>query len=176
MQENTGKYPSAMKVMHWFMAFLLFAMIAVGWYVEDLDKAEPIRAPLVLLHKSFGITLLFLAVLRIVIRLRSPKPALPAGVKPIEEKAAKTTYAFLYALMVIIPITGYSMSTLYGLPVKWFGYELPKLLPVDRDLGATVRELHGILAYGMLALIGLHLAGFLKHLVIDKINLLKRMW
>ena len=68
------------------------------------------------------------------------------------------------------------MSTLFGFPVKLFGMELPKLFLVDRILARDVAEWHEILAYSLLAMVALHIAGVVKHKVFDKVNLLKRMW
>ncbi len=173
---HKNSYPSAMKTMHWFMAFLLLSMIALGWYMSELEGEDPLRMPLYDLHKSFGITLLILVFIRITIRLFSTKPELPSQIKPLEARSAKTAYVIFYALMIAIPVSGYTMSTLFGFPVKLFGMELPKLFLVDRILARDVAEWHEILAYILLAMVALHIAGVVKHKMFDKVNLLKRMW
>lgn len=174
--EAPSKYPSPMRIMHWFMAFLLLAMIALGWRMSELDGEDLMRMKLYELHKSFGVTLLALVLLRLAIRLASALPKLPDGINPFEAKAAKLAYVLFYILMIAIPVSGYSMSTLFGFPVKWFGYELPRLLAVDKILARDVAEWHEIMAYSLLALVIAHVAGAVKHKIKDKINLLPRMW
>ena len=175
MQANDS-YPSAMKILHWFMAFLLIGMIALGWYMSELAGDDPLRGTLISLHKSFGVTIFILVFIRIAVRLSSVKPKLPEQIKSLEACIAKFGYAVFYFLMIAIPFSGYKMSTQFGFPVKLFGLELPKLFPIDKIAARDVAEWHEILAYSLLAMIGLHVAGVVKHIVIDKVNLLKRMW
>ncbi len=173
--DPVAHYPRFMVALHWLMAVVIFGMIGSGWYMSTLSGEDTLRPLLYDLHKSFGVTALFLVILRLFIRVRSPKPALPASFKPLEVKAAHAGHGLLYLLMIVVPVSGYAMSTMFGFPVKWFGVELPKLLPVDRLLARDVKELHELLAYTLLAVVAVHVAAVIKHKVLDRVNLLPRM-
>lgn len=174
MQSN--QYPLSMRAMHWTMAILLIGMLAMGLYMTDLERADPMRMVLYDTHKAFGVFLLILVFVRLAIRMASVKPALPDAIKPHEALAAKSAYVVFYGVMIAIPVTGYSMSAFAGFPVKFLGMELPRFLPIDRGLSGLAGELHEWLAYVLIAMIGLHILAVIKHIVFDKVNLLKRMW
>jgi cytochrome b561 len=164
-----------MVLLHWLMAVVILGMIACGWYMSELEGEDPLRPLLYDLHKAFGVTAFVLVVIRLLVRFTSRKPALPNSFRPLEVKAAATGHALLYVLMIAVPLSGYAMSTLFGFSVKWFGLELPKLLPVDRLLARDVKEMHELFAYSLLAVIAIHVAAVIKHYLFEKVNLLSRM-
>ncbi len=128
------------------------------------------------LHKSFGVTIFGLVILRICIRLVSHTPGTPDTVRWYESMIEKLTHLGLYALMIALPISGYVMSVAKGHPVAWFGYLLPDFIGKHESIGHLFKEYHELLAYGIIGLISLHFIGFLKHYFVDKENLLKRIW
>lgn len=171
------KYVLAQRVLHWIMAVIILSLIAVGWYMTGIPKdgdAE-LRRNLYLLHKSFGTLVLLLVCVRLYVRLKYPAPPLPAGLKPIERRMARLAYAAFYCLMIALPVLGIAISNGYGLSVQFFGITLPRIFPVNRDMAELASELHAVCAYTLLGLVGIHVAAVIKHAVIDKVNLLKRM-
>jgi len=161
------------------MALLILAMIGVGAYMSDLAREDPLRAQLYSMHKAVGVTVLGLALIRILWVLASRPPVMPAALQRWEVVLAESTVGLLYLLMLATPVAGYLMSNTGGKPVSYFGlFELPALLGENRDLHEVLEEVHGFLAFSMLALVGLHVAGAFKHRFIDKnpdADVLKRM-
>jgi cytochrome b561 len=161
------------------MALLILAMIGIGAYMTDLDKEDPLRTQLYTMHKEIGVTILALALLRILWILASRPPVLPAALQRWEVILAKSTTGLLYLLMLATPIAGFLMTNASGKPVSYFGlFDLPLLIGENHDLHETLEEVHIFLAFTILALVGLHAVGALKHRFIDKdpeADVLKRM-
>jgi cytochrome b561 len=176
---SVDRYGLVSRVLHWVMALLILAMIGIGAYMTDLAKDDPLRAQLYSMHKAVGVTLLGLAIIRILWILVSRPPVMPAALHRWEVVLAKSTVGLLYLLMLVTPIAGYLMTNTGGKPISYFGlFELPSLMGENHDLHEVLEEVHGILAFTILALASLHVAGALKHRFIDKdpnADVLKRM-
>ena len=179
LTNSAERYGLVSRLLHWLMALLILAMIGVGAYMADLDKEDPLRAQLFTLHKEIGITILALAVIRILWVLASRPPVLPAALQRWEVILARSTTGLLYLLMLATPIAGYLITSTGGKPINYFGlFDLPMLMGENHDLHEFLEELHGFLAFSILALVILHTAGAIKHRLIDKdpeADVLKRM-
>ena len=165
------KYPLTMRILHWTMAVIILGLIAAGWSMVSPDGQTPSRFDFLYpWHKSFGMLILLLVMVRMVTRWRARVPELPAGLSPWEARAAKIGHTALYTLMVVVPCMGYSMSSSYtqsdGVP--FFGLDLPELLPKNDARFEVFQALHRYLAYTLLVLVVLHVAGALKHRFLDK--------
>jgi len=170
------KYPLLMRALHWLMAVVILGLIALGIYMSDLPKEDPSRMDLYNLHKSFGFTILVLFFVRLGVRLKSKIPELPSAISASDQKLAKAGHHTLYLLIFAVPLVGVMFSNFYGYGINFFGLvEIPPFFPKNTDLAEFTGETHGFLAYGLLALVGVHVLGALKHQFIDKVNLLKRM-
>jgi cytochrome b561 len=176
LQPAGEKYPCAMRILHWLMALLIIGLLILGLIMSNQPRGAPNHGMLVSLHKSFGLTVLALAVLRLGIRLAQSVPPLPEIIPALQRIAAHLAHWALYGFMFVLPISGYIMSTSYGLPVRWFGYTLPKLVGVDKDRGELAWDVHSWGAYALIALIVLHVGGVIVHYLSHHINLLRRMW
>jgi cytochrome b561 len=176
---SADHYGLVSRFLHWAMALLILAMIGVGAYMTDLAKEDPLRAQLYSMHKAVGVTLLGLAVIRILWILVSRPPVMPDALQRWEVVLAKSTVGLLYLLMLATPIAGYLMTNTGGKPISYFGlFELPALMGENHDLHEVLEEVHEILAFTILALVGLHVIGALKHRFFDKdpnADVLKRM-
>ncbi|MBV36017.1 MAG: cytochrome B [Rickettsiales bacterium] len=168
MASNTNKYTLLMRILHWLIALLILGMIAVGWYMAGLPDEDPTKYDIYPIHKSIGISLLALIVLRLLVRFFSPIPKLPSELAGWEKVLTKTTHFLLYLLMLLVPISGYLMSDFAGFPVDWFGIEVPGFVPDNMDNSEKALSAHGILPYILLGLVVLHVLGSLKHRFIDK--------
>lgn len=172
-----AKYPLQMRIMHWLLAVLVLCLLGVGLYMAGLPRDDTMRPTLYALHKSFGVTVLLLATLRLCFRLRFRLriPPLPAAIPAIEAKLASLGHLGFYGLMFLMPLSGFLMTNFFGFTVNLFGIGLPKLVGPDRDLGHKLADVHEYAAYLLIGLIILHVAGVVKHRLVEKINLLDRM-
>lgn len=172
------KYSLPMRVMHWLIAAMILSLIAVGWYMEGLDRSVEAKfAVFYPLHKSFGALVLLLVLARVVIKVFSAKPALPDYVEGLARKAAVASHHLMYMLMLAIPLSGYLMSNAGGRAVKMFGLELPTLVEKNKELGGLMHEIHVTIPYVLLALIAVHIGAAIKHHWFDdsKRSFIKRM-
>jgi cytochrome b561 len=159
---------------HWLLALAIIGAFCVGFYMADLPFS-PGRVKLFNYHKWAGVTILALSALRLLWRLSHRPPAdlpMPAW----QAKVAHLTHFLLYVLFFAVPLSGWAYSSAAGFPIVWFGVlPLPDFVPKDKALADILKELHGLLAYGLAALVLAHLAGALKHHFIDRDGLLLRM-
>src|SRR5688572_1937686 len=139
------RYTSTAIFFHWLMAVCLIGTFTVGFFMSDLPLS-PIKLQVYSWHKWVGISLLVLVAARLSWRLTHTAPPLPAGMSPAARLAAHGAHWVLYALMLAIPLSGWTMSSAVGFPVVWFGVlQLPDLVPKDKALGAALKQVHQIL-------------------------------
>ncbi|MDV7391439.1 cytochrome b, partial [Arthrospira platensis SPKY1] len=135
-------YTATAKLLHWSMAVLIPAAMALGMYVEGLPFS-PEKLKLIAWHKWAGVSLFLLVALRLAWRLSHPPPPLPASMAPALRLAAHAGHALLYLLMFAIPLTGWLMSSAKGVPTVWFGVvPIPDLLGKDEALGKLLQATH----------------------------------
>lgn len=179
---NTAiRYGGVTKFFHWLTALLILTLIALGFYANDLPhetQAElTTKAWFFSLHKTLGVTVFFVALLRIMWALRQPKPGLLNADKKLESWLAETVHWLLYGALVIVPLAGWiSHAAASGFaPIWWpFGQDLffiPKSTTVEHAFGA----LHEIAGKVLIGALILHAAGALKHHFIDGDSTLRRM-
>ncbi|HEY6134742.1 MAG TPA: cytochrome b/b6 domain-containing protein [Rubrivivax sp.] len=168
------RYTRTAAALHWLLALMIVGALGMGMYMTDLPLS-PQRMRLTNWHKWAGVTILLLSALRLLWRLtHAPPPDVP--MPGWQRRLAHTTHGLMYALFFAVPLVGWGYSSAAGYPVVWFGVlPLPDLVAADRALAATLKPLHGALARVLAALVLLHIAGALKHQVIDRDGLLRRM-
>lgn len=168
---------------HWTMALLIMGMLALGLYMHDLPAIDPSTFELYQLHKSFGFVILTLAMFRLLWRVANPSPKLPDTMPTWERTAAHLGHVGLYALMFLLPISGWFMvsASPWGIPTFVFNVLNVPHLPVPAALGtkeqaeALLITLHGYMAYFLIALLIAHLGAALKHHFIARDDTLRRM-
>ena len=169
-------YGLVARLLHWSIAILIVGLIALGWYMVDLTYFDKWYNVSLAIHKGFGMVVLALSVVFVGWRFVSPAPEFQAELKPWERVAATIMHHALYAMMLLIPVTGYFISTSAGKPIDIFGwFEIPPVIDVDKNLRDLAIELHYYLGYGTGALICLHAGAALKHQFIDRHGTLARM-
>jgi len=175
LRNTKQAYGSVAKMFHWFMAFIIIGLLAVGLIMTDMP-VSPDKFKIYGLHKSFGITVLTLAVLRISWKIMNDQPVLPDMLKAWEKFLAHVGHGLLYVLMFSMPLSGWAMSSAAGLPVSVFGlFTLPNLVMPDRALKVTFMEVHETLAWVLIVMIVLHVLAALLHHYHYKNNVLRRM-
>ncbi len=181
MHAASVRYNRVAMILHWLMAFAIIGMIAVGLIMEDI-KPVSLRIDVYQIHKSLGLTILFLSVFRLAWRLAHTPPALPATTKPYERVASRISHAVLYVLMIGMPLSGWLMIStskkIYPTEYFWM-FEVP-LLPFfqgenKKAAHSFFYESHELLAYGAIALITVHVLAALKHHFVNKDDVLARM-
>ena len=171
---SSGRYSAVAIGLHWLMAVLIVGTFCVGYYMSGLSFS-PGRLKLYNWHKWAGVCVLALAALRLLWRLSHPPPA-DVPMPRWQARLAHATHFALYAAFFAVPLAGWTYSSAAGFPVVVFGVlPLPDLVSPDKALAANLRLLHQWLAYGLAALVLLHVAGALKHRLIDRDRLLARM-
>ena len=170
----TTRYTHTAIALHWLLALMIFGSFSVGVYMSDLP-ISPTRLKLYNWHKWAGVTILALSALRLLWRLTHRPPAdLP--MPRWQRVAAHAAHWALYALFFAVPLAGWAYSSAAGFPVVWLGVlPLPDFVAPDRALAATLKQVHGALAWTLAAVVVLHLAGALKHHFMDRDGLLQRM-
>ncbi|WP_273430761.1 cytochrome b [Chitinibacter tainanensis] len=171
---------SALQIgLHWLVAALILAAFILIWQFGNTPLAPDtfkLKLQLIAWHKWVGITVLALFVVRLIVKLVRGAPEIDPATDPLQRKIAIGVHHLLYLLMAAIPLLGWMLSSAKGYPVLLFGVvQLPDLVGKNEELGHTLREIHELLANGLLVLIGLHAAGAIKHHVIEKDGTLARM-
>lgn len=175
LRNDESRYGALALGLHWLIALLVLAMLALGWYMTDLPLG-PDKIKIYNLHKSFGVVILLLMLLRLGWRLISPPPPLPAGMPGLERLAAKTSHLLLYLMLFAQPVIGLLHSAAANFPVVVFGtITLPALIGPSEPLKNFLAGLHGWLAVAILVLVLVHAAAALRHHLILKDDILRRM-
>ncbi len=183
MTPHADRYNAVAVFMHWLTAFAIIGMLACGWIMSDMPKDDPLKFPLFQWHKSIGITILLLSVFRLVWRLTHTVPPLPDTLKAWEKYAAHGVHWLFYALLIIMPMTGWAIvsTSRYNIPTMLYGVipwpHLPILPTLEnkQEINHVFSNAHGFLAYLIVALLALHVGAALKHHVISRDNVLLRM-
>ncbi len=163
------------RLFHWLTALAVLAMITVGIYMAGLPLS-PTKFQLYGLHKSIGMTVLVLTLLRLVWRRRQSAPEPLSTHAPWERILAKATHHGLYALLIALPLVGWIGSSAAGYSVSWFGlFTFPDLVAESKVLQDALTTVHVVLAWVMIVALVMHIGGALKHHVIDRDITLRRM-
>nr|VFJ54255.1 MAG: cytochrome b561 [Candidatus Kentron sp. DK] len=166
---SSTAYAPLFKLLHWLMAAIIIVLIGVGIYMAELPKEAPNRLDIYALHKATGALVLMLVIVRLLWIAGSRPPALPAVFDGKEKLIIKGVQTILYLLMILIPVSGYVMSTAAGYPISFFGlFELPQLIAESKAVAGFFHEMHEILGFTLIFFIVLHVAGGLKHRIKDK--------
>ncbi len=168
------RYTPISIALHWLIALLIFCSFPLGLYMADLPLS-PQKLQYYSWHKWAGVTIFFLVLLRILWRA-GHKPPAPVSMPRWQLLAAEAVHHLLYLFMIVVPVSGWLMSSAHGFQTVWFGIlPLPELLEKNHDLAETLEGVHEFLNYAMLLLVGLHVAAALKHQFFDRDGLLSRM-
>ena len=171
----TTHYTATAKALHWLMALLLFGLLALGFYMQDLPLS-PQKLQLYSWHKWAGVTVFLLVLFRLAWRVTHRPPALPDHMPKVMQLAAHAGHALLYLLMIAIPLSGWLMSSAKGFQTVWFGIlPIPDLVDKNKELGDLLQTVHESLNWLLVAVIAGHVGAALKHHFIDKDDILTRM-
>ena len=175
MNAPRAVYDTLSIALHWLVFVLICSGFSLAVYMTDLPFS-PLKLKYYSWHKWIGVSIFLLAVLRAVWRLTHPAPPLPAAMHDWQRRAAAVSHLLLYALIIVIPLSGWLYSSAAGVPTVYFGVlPLPDLLTRDKALAETLKSVHITLNYTLLALVTVHVAAALKHHLVDRDDVLIRM-
>ena len=175
IRNTTVRWGALSQLFHWVIVALIITQFVLISIEQDLPLGLH-KLVVLARHKSVGITILGLALLRVVWRFMNPTPGLPNTLKPYERVLAKVTHVGLYVLLFVMPLTGWMMSSARNFPVSWFNLvQLPDLVGANRSLYEALHTTHAILAWLLVAVATLHVLAALKHHFVLKDDTLRRM-
>jgi cytochrome b561 len=174
-QNSPPRYSALAKLFHWVIAGLIVIQFVLARMAEDLPLGAH-KLALLARHKSFGMTVLMLAILRLLWRLKNPPPELPAGMTPLERMLARGTHIVFYVLLFAMPLTGWTMSSAKNYSVSWFGlFTWPNLIAKNESAFNFLKSTHDTLSNVLFAVAVLHILAALKHHFWNRDNVLVRM-
>jgi cytochrome b561 len=157
------------------MALMIVANYVFEQFMHRLE-VSPLKWQFYDLHKSVGLTVLFIVALRLAWRAFNPVPQMPQGVSPTQRLAARVSHAVLYVCMFAMPLSGFIGSKAGGFKASWFGlFEMPDLFGKDDAINWWAEAVHMVTAYVLAAMVVLHAAAAIYHHVALRDDVLRRM-
>lgn len=186
MTVAAARYTGVAIILHWLIALMLIGQLAGGFYMHNLPDTEAgLKFELYQLHKSFGVTILLLTLVRLAWRLTHKPPPLPEAMPAWERVAARGAHAGFYVLLIAMPLVGWAVVSsspfadsvqtyLFGV-VHWPHLPFFESVEDRKGLSHDIAEIHEYLAFAMIGLIALHVAAALKHQFVNRDSVLSHM-
>jgi cytochrome b561 len=175
-RNSNSRYGLVSMLLHWVVALAVFGLFGLGLWMVDLDYYSGWYRTAPDLHKSIGLVLFALMLLRVLWRFVSPPPPAPASHGALTRAASRLGHAALYLGLFALMISGYLISTADGRGIGVFGlFEIPATLTSIPDQADVAGLIHKYLAWALVIFAGLHALAALKHHFIDRDATLTRM-
>jgi cytochrome b561 len=176
-------YARPVKAMHWIVALVVGATLLGGLTlgllgfegVTDAFGAAG-RDAIYEYHKTGGLIIFALMLLRIFFRRRHGKPAYDPPIADWERRLSGWVQYALYAALVAMPVIGWAATDALDYPVEFFSWDLPQAIPKSESAGNLLYEVHETLGWAIVGLLGLHIGGALRHLILKRDQVFRRMW
>jgi len=176
MLRNTDlSWGAPAKLLHWMVAGLVFMQIALGWAAVSW-RLSPMKLDLFVWHKSTGMLILLLMLVRLAWRSVNVTPALPAGMRPLERRAARASHLLFYLLLFLMPLTGWIVNSAENIPFRIFWQiPLPALVAPDEATALAAARVHLALFVALSLLLAVHIGAALRHHFLKRNDVLVRM-
>lgn len=174
--EPTG-YRTPARLLHWTIAVAVLLMIPAGLIMTREGLARPVQDALFLFHKNLGVILIPLILARLAYRLRHPAPPLPASVPGWQQRAAAVSHWLLYALLFVMPLSGFTRVRAGGFPIElldWLG--AGPWVAKSKALAGAAQGLHFAAGMLLIAVLAVHVGAALQHALIHRDGVWSRMW
>ena len=175
MNTYQSRYALSAIALHWLLVALVFALYGLGWYMVEIPKGTPPVAWFYNLHKSIGVVAAVPIVWLICWRTTHDAPTLPSTMPIWQIKATKASHLLFYICLVVMTLSGFIESNFTKYGVKFFGYQLPLLGWEDKTIYYLFNRIHVYTSYFFAALIAVHVAAALQHLLQEKDGVFQRM-
>ncbi|MEM7056681.1 MAG: cytochrome b [Pseudomonadota bacterium] len=177
------RYPLIQRLLHWIIAIIVLGTLAAGLTIGILDGFKgtkealggELTGMLYKYHKTFGVIILGAMTVRIIVKLIMSKPEYAQPLGRFEHIASNAVHGLLYVLLLLMPILGWLATDAGNFPVQFFEGKIPGFIDKDMDLYGTLMGLHGFFGWLVAVLLVLHIAGALKHWLIDRDGVMGRM-
>ncbi len=174
-RNDSYQWGTVAKVFHWTIAVAILGMFVLGWTMVNWPMS-PTKIKLFVWHKSIGLTILSLVVLRIAWRLTDSAPPLPATMPRWERNAARISHLGFYTLMITMPMSGWVINSAANFPLKLYGViPIPNIAPADKTLQTFAEGVHLTLFWSLAVLLAVHVTAALRHHFVERDSVLKRM-
>jgi cytochrome b561 len=174
--QEQARYTTTAIVLHWLIAVLIVGAFTLGLVMTDIPGFSPTKLRYFSWHKWAGVTVLLLAALRLLWRLKQRPPALPSAMPAWQRGAAHGLHHLLYLMMFAVPVSGYLYTLAAGVPVVYLGlFKLPVFFAKNPALAETLKPVHYWLNMLLAGLVGLHVLAALKHQLVDRDGTMRRM-
>jgi cytochrome b561 len=175
LKNPLDRWGAVSQAFHWTIVVLLVVMAYLGLTMTDLPTSAH-KANVYALHKSIGLTILVLVVLRLAWRLYAGRPLEVDGMPRWQQRIAALTHAGLYGLLFAIPLSGWVINSTSGFPLRWFGLvRVPAIAPRDTALNHLAKETHEVLFWILVATAAVHAAAAIYHHIVQRDATLVRM-
>lgn len=175
LRNSRDRWGLVAQLLHWLIALGVIGLVVVGLFMQELP-ISPTKIKVYALHKSVGLSVLALVLLRLVWRLLDRRPAYPGQMPAWQRWLAQATHGLLYALLLWMPLSGWLYNSAANFGLRWFGlFSVPPLAAPDPELKALALALHGWGFYLLALLFAVHLGATLKHHLLDRDDTLWRM-
>lgn len=162
-RSNDQGWSAVSQTLHWLIALLVIGLCAAGLIMTELPTS-PTKIKIYALHKSIGITVLALMLIRLGWRLFDRRPAYPASMPGWQKQLAALTHGLLYLLLFVMPLSGWLYNSASNFPLRYFGlFSLPALTGPSPELKSLAHEVHEWGFYVLASLLLIHVAAALKH-------------
>ena len=176
------QYALLQRLIHWLVAIIVICVLAAGLMLGVLgfegfknNFGIDVTNAVYKYHKTFGIIVLGLMILRLVMRLRYRRPEYDPPLPPFNKVVSRLVHGTFYVLLLVQPILGWSATASGGFPIEFFNWKLPPLLGKDVALSTTLYDIHGVVGLLLLTLITVHVSAALMHWRIIRDTVMKRM-
>ncbi|MCS5711056.1 cytochrome b/b6 domain-containing protein [Candidatus Berkiella aquae] len=176
LHNTTEKFGSLTKLLHWAIFILFVVQYYLVYRREYFPKGSSEKMQYMMLHKTFGLCAIFLALMMLIWRYVGTRPNMPSNMSGLERVSAKLVHFLLYLAMLVMPITGILMSQFGQRPIPFFNwFSVPNLLSKNEALSGFFYNAHKISSYIVIGIVALHILAALFHHTVRKDTVLKRM-
>ncbi|MEN3384720.1 MAG: hypothetical protein V7608_4764 [Hyphomicrobiales bacterium] len=172
---RTDHYPGTSKLLHWLVAICVLTTVPVA-ITMTLVGQGPTQDMLYNFHKSLGVLILVLMILRLINRLAVGAPIADPGIEPWQQTVSSAVHTSLYVLLLAMPVVGYIANSAYGAPTPFFGlFNLPTIVEKNDALATQLFAVHRWVGWLVILIVLMHIGAALYHTFIRRDDVLKRM-